>query len=131
MAFDVGVLVLLAMRIVAKFLGVQPQAVAGTPAWQKFAANLMHVALYVFMIAMPLLGWLILSAQGEVIPYFGINLPPLIGKSESVAKWAKEIHEVGGTLGYVLVGLHTLAALYHHYVVRDNCLRRMLPWCEK
>lgn len=45
----------------------------------------------------------------------------------TVAEWAEEIHEAGGTVGYVLVGLHAAAALFHHYVMRDNTLRRMLP----
>jgi cytochrome b561 len=87
----------------------------------------MHIALYLLMIAMPLLGWLTLSAQGKPVPFFGLQLPQLVGASKSVAGWFKELHESGGTIGYFLVGLHAAAALFHHYVVRDNTLRRMLP----
>ncbi|HEY8327046.1 MAG TPA: cytochrome b/b6 domain-containing protein, partial [Rhodanobacter sp.] len=39
----------------------------------------------------------------------------------------KPIHELGATLGYLLVGLHAAAALFHHYIQRDDTLRRMLP----
>jgi cytochrome b561 len=44
-----------------------------------------------------------------------------------VAGWAKELHETCGTVGYFLIGLHAVAALVHHCVLRDNTLRRMLP----
>jgi len=76
---------------------------------------------------MPLLGWLTLSADAKQIPFFGLQLPPLVGENKVVADWAKEIHESGGTIGYFLIGLHAAAALYHHYFVRDNTLQRMVP----
>ena len=76
---------------------------------------------------LPLAGWLLLSAEGKQIPFFGLQLPPLIAESKTVAEWAKEVHETGGTVGYFLIGLHVAAALFHHYFVRDNTLRRMLP----
>ena len=80
------------------------------------------------MIGMPLLGWLTFSAEGEVIPFFFVQLPALVNESKSVAEWAKEFHETGGMIGYFLIGMHAAAALFHHYVVRDNTLRRMLPY---
>lgn len=125
------VLVLLAIRVLVLFAGEHPKNQADTPNWRARSARWMHLALYAFMLVMPLLGWLLLSAQGEEIPYFGINLPPLIAKSASVAEWMEEIHEVGGTIGYILIGMHTAAALYHHYFLRDNSLRRILPWHSK
>ncbi|MEO7338831.1 MAG: cytochrome b/b6 domain-containing protein, partial [Caldimonas sp.] len=73
------------------------------------------------------LGWLTLSAEGKLVPFFGLQLPALVDESKSIAGWAKELHETGGTVGYFLIGLHAAAALFHHYVVRDNTLRRMLP----
>jgi len=79
------------------------------------------------MIVMPLVGWLLLSAEGKPIPFFGLHLPALIGKSKYLADLIKEIHETGGTIGYFIIGLHAAAALCHHYFVRDNTLRRMLP----
>ena len=60
------------------------------------------------------------------MPFFGTELPALIGKSERLADLFKEIHEASATAGYFLVGLHAAAALYHHYFKRDNTLRLML-----
>jgi cytochrome b561 len=91
----------------------------------------MHVALYVLMIGLPLVGWLILSASGKPVPFFGLQLPALVGENKALADLFKEIHETGGTVGYFLIGLHAAAALFHHYVVRDNTLRRMLPFSQR
>jgi cytochrome b561 len=84
-----------------------------------------HASLYALLFAMPVAGWIILSAEGEAIPF---NLPPLAGADESLAKSVKELHETGGTIGYFLIGLHAAAALFHHFMMKDSTLVRMLPW---
>lgn len=88
----------------------------------------MYVALYAFLIVMPVLGWLTLSAQGKVIPFFELDLPALIGPDKALGNSLEDIHETIGTIGYYLIGLHVAAALFHHYFLRDNTLLRMLPW---
>lgn len=55
------------------------------------------------------------------------HLSALIGENKGLAKQIKEVHELVGTTGYFLIGLHAVAALYHHYVKHDNTLTRMLP----
>lgn len=122
-----SVLMLVFVRLAVRFSGAAPVIKPDPPKWQSFFARLMHLALYVLMIGMPLLGWLTLSAEGKAIPFFGLQLPALVAESKSVAEWAKEVHETSGTVGYFLIGLHAAAALFHHYVVRDNTLQRMLP----
>jgi cytochrome b561 len=122
-----SVLLLVALRFAVNMLGPVPRIEPLPPAWQRLAARSTHVALYALMIVMPLLGWLILSANGKPIPFFGLQLPALIGESRQVAEWVKELHEFIGTAGYFVIGLHAAAALFHHYFVRDNTLRRMLP----
>jgi cytochrome b561 len=88
---------------------------------------LAHAAIYALLLAMPIAGWIILSAEGKPIPFWGFNLPPLVGVDENLAKAVEEIHETGGTIGYFLIGLHAAAALYHHLVIKDDTLVRMLP----
>jgi cytochrome b561 len=113
----------LAMRIKHPAPPIQP----APPAWQEMLAQIAHVALYVLMIGMPLAGWLALSAAGKPIPFFGLELPALIGQNKELAHQIKEVHEFVGTAGYFLIGAHAAAALFHHYVKRDNTLLRMLP----
>jgi cytochrome b561 len=127
--FMLGMLVFLLvwLRLAARLTGSTPDIRPEPAPWQHLAAKLMHLALYALMIGMPLTGWLLLSANGKTIPFFGLELPALIGENKDTAKLLKEIHEFVGTMGYYLIGLHALAALYHHYMMRDNTLTRMLP----
>lgn len=127
--FMLGLLVfaLVWLRLVLRLRSPTPRIEPEPPRWQRVAASLMHAALYALMIGLPLAGWLLLSASGKPIPFFGLELPALIGENKELARSIKEWHETGGTVGYYLVGLHALAGLYHHYIVRDDTLRRMLP----
>jgi cytochrome b561 len=119
---------LVGLRLVLRLVFRAPPIAPLPPAWQRWLATAMYVALYVFLITMPLLGWLTLSADGKPIPFFGLQLPALIGPDKALAENLEEIHETIGTIGYYLVGLHATAALFHHYFVRDDTLRRMSPW---
>ena len=121
-----SVLVLAVLRLLVNLSGTAPAIEPEPPAWQRLSATLMHWGLYALMIGAPLLGWLLLSAEGKPIPFFGFHWPALIGEGKGTAEWAKELHETAGTVGYFLIGLHALAALVHHYLVRDNTLQRML-----
>jgi cytochrome b561 len=122
-----SVLALVWLRLAIHLIGPVPQTRPEPPAWQKLSAKLMHFALYVLMIGAPIAGWLILSAESQPIPFFGLELPPLTGENEQLAEGVEEIHELLGTVGYFLIGLHAAAALFHHYVVRDDTLKRILP----
>ena len=86
-------------------------------------------AWYAFLLitALPILGWCMLSAAGKPIPFFGLELPALTNENKELSKSIKEIHATAGTVGYYLIGLHAFAGLFHHYVMRDNTLIRMLP----
>jgi len=122
-----AVLVLVVIRLLARLSGRKPPITPEPSAWQALLANTTHFALYAFMLAMPVAGWVILSASGDTIPFFGLELPTLVSQSEALAGQVKEIHETVGTIGYFLIGLHALAALFHHYAIKDDTLRRMLP----
>lgn len=115
------------LRLALLLVGGTPEIKPQPPRWQMQFAGLMKIALYVFMIGTPLLGWMLLSAEAKPIPFFGLELPALMGENKPFARQLKEVHEAVSTVGYFLIGLHAVAALYHHYVMGDNTLRRMLP----
>jgi len=121
------VFVLVWLRLAARLSGPTPAILPEPPGLQQLSSKLLHLALYALMIGMPLLGWLMLSADGKPVPFFGLELPALIGENKDLAELFEELHEVAGTTGYFLIALHTVAALYHHHIVRDNTLTRMLP----
>jgi superoxide oxidase len=122
-----SVLGLVWFRVAARLLWAAPYASPGEANWRQVIAKVTHLALYAFMIGMPIAGWLILSAEGKSIPFFGFELPALVGQNEQLAERTEEIHELGGTIGYWLIGIHAAASLFHHYVLRDRVLARMLP----
>ena len=122
-----SVLILAAMRLLANRLDRAPGITPLPPKWQSRSAHAMHVALYALMLGLPLLGWLTLSASGKPIPFFGLHLPALLAENKDTADLIKEVHEAGATAGYFLIGAHAAAALFHHYVMRDDTLRRILP----
>lgn len=123
----ISVLILVAVRIAARFSGPTPLIAPAPPSWQQLLAKLLHLWLYAFMIAMPVMGWLMLSANGKPVPFFGLELPPLVAKNHALAESMEHWHHEVGEWAYWVVGLHAVAALFHHYVQKDNTLARMLP----
>lgn len=128
--FMLGLLVLLlaSIRLVVRLMAGPAPAIEPPPRrWQLVFARIVHFLLYVLILGLPLAGWLVLSAGGKPVPFFGLELPPLTGENKALSGQIKEIHETAGKVGYFLIGLHAAAALFHHYVVRDNTLLRILP----
>ncbi len=122
-----SVLATAVLRLMARATSSVPRIVPELPWWQMQIAALVHLALYALMIGMPLAGWLYLSAMGKPIPFWGLQLPALIAENRDLAGSIKSLHQTVGKAGYFLIGMHAAAALFHHYVVKDNTLRRMLP----
>ena len=125
--FSLGLLVfgLFWLRVALRLLGNTPAIVPAPPAWQEKLAKLGHLALYAIMVLMPLVGWAALSARGKPIPFFGMELPALLAPDKALGQTLREVHELGGNLAYYLIGGHALAAIYHHYFMKDNTLLRM------
>jgi cytochrome b561 len=125
----IGLLVLLltVIRLPLRFMQPEPAIVPPIAPWQHRLALAMHVALYGLLLSMPVLGWVLLSAEGHEVSFFGLPLPALTAPDRAFADQVAEVHETIGNIGYALIALHTAAALFHHYVVRDNTLPRMLP----
>src|SRR5690606_38048423 len=94
------------LRLLARVVGRVPPIVPPPPGWQLHVAHAVELAIYVFMIAMPLMGWAILSAEGERVSFFGLGLPPLIRENEQLASQLEELHELVGNFGYFLIGIH-------------------------
>ncbi|WP_354686215.1 cytochrome b [Cupriavidus necator] len=93
----------------------------------QLAGEAMHWVLYLFILAQPLLGLLAINAGGHLLalPQFGIEIPALVAADPALKDTVKAIHETLGTAFYLVIGLHAMAALFHHYMLGDNTLRRM------
>lgn len=113
------------LRLLIRQAGETPLSTPAPTPLKKWLADGMKLALYGILIGEPLLGWLVLSASGTQITYFGLSLPALISKDLVIAGTLREWHEGIATAGYLLIALHTLAALFHYYIDQDNTVQMM------
>ena len=89
---------------------------------------MMHHALYVLIVAEVVLGFLTRWTDNQALNLFGLLIPSPFGNfSKATGGLVDDIHAVNAWLIMVLVGGHILAALGHHYLLKDGVLRRMLP----
>jgi cytochrome b561 len=96
-------------------------------AWQRLASGTVHRLLYAILLIQPIIGWWGTSAFGAPINVFWlIELPPLVSKDELAAKQILAWHGVVGVTLSATIAIHISAALFHHFVRRDEVLRRML-----
>lgn len=125
---SLGMLVLLLVLIRINLIAGKsaPPIVPAPPAWQNTLARFIHLTLYAAMIAMPILGWLMTSAKGRPIPFFGLTVAPIISPDKELAHTLEEVHEFIGNALYYVIGLHAAGALVHHYLLKDNTLLRMV-----
>ena len=117
----------LAIRVKTRY----PPTLPTIGLWQHRIAMAIHALMYLLMIAMPIAGWAVLSAEGKVIPFWGIQLPAIVGENKELAHTIEALHETAGLVAYYLIGLHVLAALSHHYILKNNLLIRMIPMLKK
>lgn len=96
------------------------------PRWQRIAAHGIHHLLYLLLFAIPLTGWLMSSAKGFQTVYFGVlPLPDLVSKNKELGDLLREVHETLNWGLLLLLGAHVAGALKHHFIERDDTLRRM------
>lgn len=128
----ISVLLLAVVRLSWRGTHRPPPFLAGMPRWQEIAAQGVHYGLYLLLLAVPLSGWLMSSAFGIQVVWFGlIPLPDLIAKDKQLGEILKEVH---GSLNYTLLALvvlHTAAAFQHHFLKHDGTLVRMLPFLKQ
>lgn len=125
----VGVTILTLGLIRIVWTIVQPTvAMLDGPRWQQIAAKAVHGLLMLWLVVMPLTGWTMSSAAGRPVSFWGwFTLPPLVAPDRAFAHTMAEIHETLALLGLALIAVHVGAAIWHHVVVKDDTLRRMLP----
>jgi len=122
----ITVLFLVIIRLLWRATHPAPKLDLKMPIWQEKVMALTHVALYLLMFAIPLVGWLMSSAKGYTVNYFGLfDLPDLVGKDKALGHQLKEVHELLANVLVALVGLHVLAALKHQFIDKDGLLGRM------
>lgn len=121
-------LALLAVRLAWRYLDPHPPAEPSSfEPWLGYAAKAGHLALYALLLAAPIAGIVTLFARGETLSLFGLwDIASPWLRDRAFSRSTKEVHELFANALLILAALHAAAALLHHYVLRDNTLRRML-----
>ena len=116
-----------AARIVWRLMPGHRVAPAGTGPGDALARSV-HWLLYALLIVQSLFGWVVRWSEGEAMSFFGLQIPPLIAPmTRAEHHILMERHNQLGWVIIILAAGHAAAALYHHYVLRDRVLARMLP----
>lgn len=125
---NVGVVIILlvAARLLARAVSPTPPLPKAMPGWQKRAASLTHVALYVLLLVMAVSGYIRVVAGGFPIEMLNaIGMPPLVPRSDPLAETAQWVHSNARFALAAVIAMHVGAALHHGLVKRDGVFSRM------
>jgi len=127
-SIGVTIFALTLFRLAWRWTARIPPLPAELPFVQKIAARAAEYVLYLLLLLQPVLGLLNTNARGRRVDFYFLGeLPAVVGPDKVFAKQAMAAHELGAYLLVALVALHAAAALFHHFVRRDNVLNAMLP----
>lgn len=124
----IAILLLVAVRLVLRFMRPAPPLPRDLPAPMKLAAHLSHWALYALMFAMPLLGWAMLSAAAYPVTMFaGFTLPPITSPNPMLHALLWDAHHYLAFAFFALILVHLAGGLFHALVRRDGVFEAMAP----
>jgi cytochrome b561 len=111
-----------------RLINIKPAYLNTMPRWEKFLATFVRFLLYAAMLSLPLSGWIMSTAAGYIPSFFGwFSLAfPYVEPNKDLAHLFNEMHESIAWVISILIAIHLLAALKHHFIDKDNILRRML-----
>jgi cytochrome b561 len=116
------------IRLAWRLIRRPPPMRSDLPRIQRVAAKVTHAMLYATILAMPIAGYVAVAARGRATYFFGLfEMPYWVPLSRALSQNATTIHVYGQYILYVLVAAHVGAALFHHYVRKDDVMRRMWP----
>lgn len=126
-SFGVTILLLVVARILWRFANPTPAAPAGARGWELLTSKATFGLLYLLLLAIPITGYVMTVAHGDPVYWFGVQLPTL-SVAHATHDRAHAMHEILGWVLLAFITLHVLAALKHHFIARNDVLRRMRPW---
>lgn len=127
MSFGIILTLVVLTRVLWRFI-LRHHVASLEQGWVKIASTTVHYLLYALLLTEAVLGFLSRWEGNEAMSFFGLQIPsPFTGQGQKVAHQLQDIHNYVGWAIIVLAVGHAFAALYHHYVLKDRVLGRMLP----
>ena len=128
-SFGITILMLAVVRLAWRWMNPVPDLSADTRPWERVLAKLSHFLLYALIFAMPLSGWLMSSAKNFPVSWFRLfQLPDLVAPDERTYQLMRDLHHLLFDLLVVVAAVHVAGALKHHFIDRNDVLKRMLPF---
>ena len=125
----IAILILAIIRYVNRRLNPPPEFLATMPPEERFIAHASEMTMYAMMIAMPLIGWGMLSAARYPIVLYGpLHLPPILPHSPMLYAVLRKTHTIVAYLFFATFIAHFSAVLFHTLIKRDHLIDRMVPW---
>ena len=122
------ILLLMIIRLCWRFINLQPMLPITVPLWEQIAARTVHVFLYILLFAMPLSGWVMSSLGGHPVIFWSwLNVTLPFTQNKALADYFFDAHTTFAWIIIALLVLHVGAALKHHFLEKNNVLKRMLP----
>jgi cytochrome b561 len=123
------ILVLVALRLANRLIRPAPPLPLDMPGILRFAAHASHALLYALMVALPLVGWAMLSAAGNPVVLIGAwHLPPILPPSDALHALLRPLHTVLAFVLFATFLVHLGAALMHALIFRDGVFQSMVSW---
>jgi cytochrome b561 len=131
-SIGITILILAILRLLWRWMNPVPPLPDTLKPYERVLAHVSHFGLYFFLFAQPITGWILSSASNFPVSYFGwFTLPNLVAPDKHFAAIMHEVHEWLFNILVAFAVLHIAAALKHHFVLKDDVLRRMLPQVPK
>jgi cytochrome b561 len=128
MWLGLAVLVTLVLRLASRFAGHPSFEATRFSPWSNYLADIGHWALYILMAAVPVVGIMLQFARGKALSVFGVlHIASPWAADRAFAHSLKEVHEVLANALMIVAAIHIAAALFHHLILKDRTLLRMLP----
>lgn len=121
-----AVFFLMTVRLVWRSLSDTPAHPAAMPGWQRVSASVVHWGLYLAVFTQLTAGAMVVATGGRALPFFGLfSIPLPVEKNRDAHEWWESVHEYAWRAIAVLLVVHILAALYNHFIAKNDVLRRM------
>jgi cytochrome b561 len=128
-SFGMTILALAVVRLVWRLANPVPSLAGVTRTWERVLAAASHVLLYGLLFALPLSGWLMSSARNYPVSWFGqFQFPDLVAPSQELYRQLNDLHHLLFSVLVSVALLHVAGALKHHFIDRNEVLKRMLPF---
>jgi len=130
-SFGLLILLLVVFRLGWRMINPVPKLPTATSRIEVLSAHIVHGLFYLLMFILPVTGWVMSSFLARPVKFFGLELPALAENNKAMGEVFEEIHEVIAFILIFVFVIHLGAALFHHFIRKDDVLLRMVPGFDK